>query len=243
MATYVLVHGAWSGGWCWSPVARRLRAAGHDVFAPTLTGQGERAHLFSLEVGLDTHVRDVVGVLELEECADVVLVGHGYGGVVITAAAEEVPSRLGNLVYVDAFVPVDGRSTFDLLPPDVRQSLRQAARERGEGLLIPGDGIADLFAGADPGARRWVAGKLTPFPLRCFEQPVRLPGEAASTLPRTYVSATTGPGARLFAPYAERARREEWDFHEVPTGGASWLRPPEEIASVLLSLRTPQGAR
>ena len=120
MATYVLVHGAWSGGWCWSPVARRLRAAGHDVFAPTLTGQGERAHLFSLEVGLDTHVHDVVAVMGLEDCAEVVLVGHGYGGVVITAVAEEVPSRLGSLVYVDALVPFDDRSTFDLLPVDVR---------------------------------------------------------------------------------------------------------------------------
>jgi pimeloyl-ACP methyl ester carboxylesterase len=101
-------------------VARRLRAAGHDVFAPTLTGQGERAHLFSLEVGLDTHVHDVVAVMGLEDCAEVVLVGHGYGGVVITAVAEEVPSRLGSLVYVDALVPFDDRSTFDLLPVDVR---------------------------------------------------------------------------------------------------------------------------
>jgi pimeloyl-ACP methyl ester carboxylesterase len=188
----------------------------------------------------------VVAVLELEDCAEVVLVGHGYGGVVITAVADEVPSRLGSLVYGDALVPVDGRSTFDLLPPDVRQALRQAARERGEGLLIPGDGVPDLFDGADGIVPRWAGRKVTPFPVRCFEQPVRLPGQAASILPRTYLTAVTGPAARLLATSADRARREGWDVHEVPVaagGGASWLTPPEEIASILLSLRTPHHAR
>lgn len=242
MATYVLVHGAWAGGWCWSGVARHLRAAGHDVYAPTMTGQGERAHLFSLEVGLDTHVRDVLGVLELEGCAGVTLVGHEYGGVVITAVAEASPARIHRLVYVDGLVPVHGRSTFDLLPADVRSVLREAARDAGQGLLVPSEGVAQRFLGDDPAAGCGELGRLTPFPLRCFEQAVRLPGDAAAGLPRSYVRATRGGGARLCASSAERAQREGWDFHDVPTAGAFWLGAAEEIASVLASMRRPYGA-
>src|SRR5712692_8234402 len=114
MATFVLVHGAWLGGWCWQRVSPLLREAGSEVFAPTLTGLGERAHLLSLEIDLETHVRDVCGVLECENLKDVVLVGHSYGGMVITGVAERSAKRLSQLVYLDAFVPTDGQSLLDL---------------------------------------------------------------------------------------------------------------------------------
>src|SRR5689334_15631432 len=117
MANYLLVHGAWHGGWCWRRVVPLLRAAGHEVFTPTLTGLGERVHLLTRDVGLDTHAQDVIGVLEYEDLRDVVLVGHSYGGMVITAVAERAAERLAHLVYLDAFVPRDGQSQMDLLGP------------------------------------------------------------------------------------------------------------------------------
>lgn len=133
MATYVLVSGACHGGWCWRRVVPRLRAAGHEVYAPTLTGLGERAHLLSPDVGLETHAQDVAGVLEYEGLRDVVLVGHSYGGMAITAAAELAAERLAHLVYLDAFVPRDGERLLDFLPPDARELTLSRARAEGDG--------------------------------------------------------------------------------------------------------------
>ena len=118
MANFVLVHGAWHGGWCWVRVARILRDAGHEVFTPTLTGLGERVHLASADISLDTHVADVLGVLESEELEDVVLCGHSYGGMVVTGVAAQAAKRIDTLVYLDAFVPEDGQSVFELMGPE-----------------------------------------------------------------------------------------------------------------------------
>ena len=120
MATFVIVHGAWSGGHAWRWVRPRLRAAGHEVFTPALTGLGERSHLASAQVDLDTHIQDVLGVLEFEDLDQVVLVGHSSGGMVITGVADRAPQRLAQLVYLDAEVPADGQSEFDLLPLEER---------------------------------------------------------------------------------------------------------------------------
>src|SRR5215218_3749420 len=137
MATFVIVHGAWSGGHAWRWLRPLLRAAGHQVFTPALTGLGERSHLANAQIDLDTHVLDVVGVLEYEDLLQVVLVGHSYGGMVITGVADRVPERLAQLVYLDAEVPMDGQSEFDLLPPEERAVYEDAARERGDGWRIP----------------------------------------------------------------------------------------------------------
>ena len=115
-ATFVLVHGAWLGGWCWKKVTPLLRAAGQEVFAPTLTGLGERSHLFSPEVGLDTHIEDIIAVLEYEDLTDVILVGHSYAGMVIAGVAQKAAHRLAELVYLDSFLPESGKSLDDYLP-------------------------------------------------------------------------------------------------------------------------------
>lgn len=137
MATFVIVHGAWSGGHAWRKVRPLLRAAGHEVFTPALTGLGERAHLANPDVDLDTHLGDVVGVLEYEDLHQVVLVGHSYGGVVITGVADRLASRLAELVYLDAEVPEDGQSEYDLLPPDERATYEEMARASEGGWRIP----------------------------------------------------------------------------------------------------------
>ena len=136
MATFVLVHGAWAGGWYWKRVRPLLTAAGHDVFTPTLTGLGERAHLATPDIGLETHIRDVLGVLTYEDLSDVVLVGHSCGGIVITGVAERAPGRLAHLVYLDAYVPADGQSFLDLLvSPERAAMFREQARTEGDGSL------------------------------------------------------------------------------------------------------------
>jgi pimeloyl-ACP methyl ester carboxylesterase len=136
MTTFVLVHGAWHGGWCYKRVARLLRQAGHEVYTPTLTGLGERAHLMSRTIDLGTHVQDIVGVIHCEELSDVVLCGHSYGGMVIAGVAEQIAAKIRSLVYLDAFVPENGKSLFDYLPAEQSARMRTDAAQNGEGYKV-----------------------------------------------------------------------------------------------------------
>lgn len=232
MSTYVLVHGALGGGWQFSGVAQRLRRGGHQVFTPTLTGVAERAHLASPEVGLDTHVRDVTAIFDYENVTDAVLVGADYGGVVITAAAEELVGRLSRLVYIAALIPRNGLSTLDLLPSAVRECVRALARDN-DGWRIPtGDRFLDLWGINDPVQRAWASTRLNAFPLRCWEQPARLPADAAACLHRDYVELTaTNP--QVFGPAAERALAEGWGYHRIQAGHAAWIAWPDLLTAVL----------
>ena len=133
----MLVHPAWFGGWCWSKVTPGLRAQGYMVHAPTLTGLGERAHLARPEVALATHVEDVVNVLQYEDLNRVVLVGNSSGGMVITGVADQVPERIAQLVYLDAFVPQDGQSLLDMVAPDRRPAFDALVQKEGQGWLLP----------------------------------------------------------------------------------------------------------
>jgi pimeloyl-ACP methyl ester carboxylesterase len=160
MATYVLVHGGAHGGWCYGRMAPLLRAAGHEVFAPTLTGVGERAHLLSPDIDLDTHIQDVVQVLRYEDLRDVILVGHSYGGMVITGVADRAPDRVGHLVYLDAATPVNGESLAELAAP-----LMNAARARGrvvdgvELVLFPGTEPLPHYGVTDPDDIAWLTSR------------------------------------------------------------------------------------
>ena len=225
MATYVTVHGAWDGAWCWRPVAQRLQAAGQEVFTCTLTGSGERAHLASPSVDLLTHVEDVVNVLRYEDLRGVVLVGHSYGGMVVTGVAERVPERIARLVYLDAFMPEDGQRLADLFPPAVVAWLEERARTVGDGWRIPHD---------PPDADRRTA-----FPLAAARQPLAVRNPAAARLPRTYIACLESRGVPLFAHFeaaAARAQREGWVYRELPTGHVPMQTMPNELAALLLTL-------
>src|SRR5437762_6823714 len=137
MTSFVLTHGAWHGSWCWKRVRRLLQAQGHDVFTPTLTGVGERSHLLSRDVNLETHIDDVTNVIRWEELSDVVLCGHSYGGAVISGVADRVPNRIGALVYLDAFVLENGQSLHDTLPPAQRTLQIELAGRHGDGWKVP----------------------------------------------------------------------------------------------------------
>lgn len=223
---YLLLHGAWSGGWQWRPVARLLRETGHEVFTPTLTGLGERVHLASPAVDLETHVTDVLNVLAYEDLRDVVLVGFSYSGMVATAIAERAPARLAHLAYVDAFVPEDGQSLLDMAGPEAAAHFETLARDHGDGWLIPHD---------PPDAPR-----RTPHPLRTFQGRVAVHKPAAAALPHTYVYCTDKPelrgGNAGIATSAARARAAGWRYRELPTTHVAMETMPRELADLLLEL-------
>jgi pimeloyl-ACP methyl ester carboxylesterase len=230
MATFLICHGAWSAGWAWKKVRPLLRAAGHEVFTPTYTGLGERAHLASRSITLDTHIADVLGIIECEDLSDIVLVGHSYGGMVATGVADRVGERIARLVYLDAFVPEDGQSLFDLLPPQVRAGREEAAPVRGDGWLVqpnpspPDTGPEDL-AWITP-RRRWQ-------PIGTFTQALILKN-ADPRLPRTYIYCTRTTPEDPFGRFARRFRSDPaWQFFEIDASHSPNVTAPEALARIL----------
>jgi pimeloyl-ACP methyl ester carboxylesterase len=236
MATFVLVHGALGGGWQWGSVARRLTEHGHEVYRPTLTGLGERSHLLTPEVDLETHIQDVLGLLHWEDLDQVFLCGHSYGGVVITGLADRMPERLARLVYIDALVPNDGQSAMDLVGPAFADGARQPARERGEGWRVPHD-VMPKLTGVAPAVADWYAARLTDQPLRALEQPVRLAGHG-SAIPRTYIRCSREPERGTMQPFGERAQAEGWDYHLLRTDHDAEIIDPDALAALLNDVAT-----
>jgi len=223
LASIVIVHGMWSGGWLFQPIARMLRRAGHEAFTPTLTGVGEREHLGSPETGLETHVTDVMNVLEFEDLRDVMLVGYSYGGMVITVVADRVPERVGQLVYLDAWVPRDGQAVADIVPEAVEGFIR-AAMLSGEGWRVPRD---------PPAPRR------TTHPLRSLIQPAVLRNEAAMMeFPRTYIRFTGNSlyHAPVMARIAADGAAAGWRTLELDADHDAPETHPRDLAGLLLSL-------
>ena len=230
MTAYVLVHGAWHGGWCWQKVRAALAGSGCIVHTPTLTGLGERAHLASPEVGLQTHVADVLGVLQAEDLSDVVLVGHSYGGIVVAAVADRVPDRIARLVYLDAVVPGDGQCLYDRAPPQLRAHFEEQARNAGDGWRVPVSVATPQYLGLKSEAdMRWVLPKLTPHPIRTFREPVRVRARVPP-MARTYINCI---GDKPFGqPTSGQANGIE-DYHELRTGHDAMVTAPDEVAALL----------
>lgn len=240
IGTFVLVHPAWHGSWCWNKVTPLLRARGHQVFTPTLTGLGERSHLAHPLVGLETHIQDVVNVFEYEDLRGVVLVGHSNAGTLITGVAERVPERLARLVYLDAFVPEDGQATIDLLPFP-RQGWDERVRTEGHGWLLPSlrpipwnEMVRDIWRVTDEADRRWMVARLGPTPFKTFTDPVRLRNPAAAKLPRTYIRCLQSPSP-VFDRYAQIARSAPgWRYRELPAAHLPFVTMPREFTTLLL---------
>jgi pimeloyl-ACP methyl ester carboxylesterase len=233
LATFVLVHGAWHGGWCWKRVTPLLRAAGHEVYAPTLTGLGERAHLLSRDVNLDTHIQDVVNLLDCEELTDVVLVGHSYAGIVIAGVATQRPGRVAHLVYLDAFVVRDGQSLEDLHTPEAVAGHEARVLAEGEGWRLPPP-PRWRFDVTDEADGAWLASRIGPQPYATFTQPVRL-GDTAPPA-ATYIFCSQ-PGG--FRRQAERVRDAPgWRYRELDTGHDAMVTQPRELTDLLVEVAT-----
>jgi pimeloyl-ACP methyl ester carboxylesterase len=236
MATFVLVHGGGHGGWCYQRVARMLRGAGHEAYTPTLTGLGERSHLVGPDVDLDLHIHDVVSLLHYEDLHDVILVGHSYGGMVITGVADRASDRVGKLVYLDAANPKDGESLVDVAGP-VINATRPAGRvvDGVELVLLPAPDAGLLYGVTDPGDLAWMADRLTGHPWKCFEQKLRLTNEAQlGKIPQFHVVCTATLATRDPQLMEEaRAAGRLWD---IDTGHDLMITEPERVTEAFLEI-------
>ncbi|HYA25964.1 MAG TPA: alpha/beta hydrolase [Terriglobales bacterium] len=240
MSTYVLVHGAWRGSWIWKRVRRELQGRGHEVFTPTLTGVGERSHLLSREMNLETHIADVINLIRWEELTDVVLCGHSYGGCVVTGVADRIPEKISALVYVDAFVPENGQSLHDTLPPEDRNAQLEAARMVGEGWMTPPIPAAAFNVNARD--RDWVERQSTLHPLACFQQPLRLTGAITRIENITYILAT-GWAPSPFPQFYEKAKARGWKTLTMACGHDVMLDLPKELTGELLAICSQSEGR
>ncbi|HEY1998090.1 alpha/beta fold hydrolase [Paraburkholderia sp.] len=231
---YVLVHGAWHGGWCWDAVAQRLRARGHQVFTPTLSGLGERAGLLSPQVGLETFIQDVVDVLERHDLSDVILVGHSFGGVTLTGAADRVPQRIRQLVFLDAVVLSDGQSAFSRLSPEIVAARRQLALETSNGLTIPVP-PASAFGVFEPEQVALLERHCTPHPLKAFEDVLTLTGGAGEAIPKVYIQCVDPVYAPLQSARDFVKAQQGWTWDEIATGHDAMVSAPDLLAEKLLA--------
>jgi pimeloyl-ACP methyl ester carboxylesterase len=229
MATYVFVAGGGLGGYVWKKVATRLRARRHEVYTPTLTGLGERVHLASPQINLDTHIQDILGVIEYEDLHDVLLVAHSYGGMVITGVAQQVPRRIARLVYLDALIPLHGQALLDVIGPFWRERFEELVQTRGEGWKLPSLAERSLTQGMQI--------KTSAQPFATMQQPLLLHNPAAESIPRTFIYCTqSGWSAEHIAPIAARVHAAGWDYHELATDHMAMVTAPKELTDILLEL-------
>jgi len=212
MATIVLVHGGTSGGWAWKLIASKLRDEGHEVYTPTLTGLGERVHLLTREIGLDTQIADIVNVLVFEDLHDVILVGHSLAGMIITGVANQVPERISKLIYLDAILPENGENSMDLLVPEWRKVTEHMIQTQGDGWLFPV--VAE--------SKEDETDRHRPHPAKVFTDKLNLKKKARGDIASVYVrfAADKQPGTPWqlgFELSWQRAKSIGLDVYEVDT--------------------------
>ena len=228
--TYVLIHGAWHGGWCWRRVADRLQAQGHKVFAPTLTGLGERTHLLTGDVNLDTHIADIVNLLRWENVTDACLVPHSYGGWPASGALERIGDRVSSIVWLDSFLPEDGQRSFDFANPQSHAGTL-AAIAKGE-LSRPAP-KAEFFM-VNESDRAWVDSLLTPQPVAVAMQPIRLSGARERVARKTYIRAVRYPQPAFDQAYARCKADPTCRTLETQAGHDVMVDAPDWLADALL---------
>jgi pimeloyl-ACP methyl ester carboxylesterase len=242
MATYVLVHGSFWGSWVWTDLVRLLRAAGHDAYAPSLTGLGERVHLASPEITLDTHIQDVCNTLIYEELQDVVLAGWSGGGLVITGVAERLPERITHLVFVDAALPMDGESLCSMMGSDFTEWLLDQARATGDGWRFGRAPDRAFLSGLSVRERSWCE-RSVPQPLQTMLQPLAIRNSAAVAIARTYIRCTDrqwpsdifwDAAIVMLERCAAVARESGWAYHDLHTQHHAMLTEPQALADILL---------
>ena len=231
--TFVLVHGAWHGAWCWRRVIASLRSAGHVVFAPTLTGFGERVHLTRSDLTIEDFATDIVNVIAAEELSDVTLVGHSFGGNPVSAVADRVPERLKHLVYIDTLLLKNGESGFNQLEPAIVAQRIELAEKTSGGLTIPPPS-PEAFGVSDPADAEWLRRQLTPLPLNCYRVPIHLKHPLGNGVRKTYI-ACTNPIYEPAVPTHEWVKSQsDWGYLEIATGHDAMITSPEGLSEMLI---------
>jgi pimeloyl-ACP methyl ester carboxylesterase len=231
--TFVLVHGSWQGGWCWRNVAIILRAQGHTVYTPTLTGMGERSHLLTGFINLDTHVTDIKALINAEELEDVVLVGHSYGGLITAILADQIPEKIQKLIFLDVPIPSQGENLMQQLPAEVQEITMQLVRELGEGIGIPPIPAVALGIPDGPEAD-WVNRRLTFHPLNSQTQPFVLKNPIGNGIPKTFISCVNPVLFVLEETIPKVKDNPDWQFFELATGHESMITDPAGTADLLM---------
>jgi pimeloyl-ACP methyl ester carboxylesterase len=242
MTTFVLVHGAGTGGWLWDTEAKILRRRGHTVISPTLVGVGERADEGGQDTDLTAHIDEVVDIVRGQVAPDVVIVGFSYGGLVAGGVSEKVPDHVAALIFLDAFVPVDGQSLFDAMPPEMSEALEAAARATGGGWRLPPiplerlGGLGTLGQDVDLEDIRPQLGRRGTQPIATYQEPSRVSNPAAQAIPRVYIASTEHPEGDPMAAVADRMREVGVPVVELQTGHFPMLTMPVELADTLESI-------
>jgi len=230
---FVLVHGAWHGGWCWQKVSADLRAKGAITYTPSLSGLGEHKNTLNRDIDLNTHIEDIVNLIVMEDLHDVILVGHSYAGAVIAGVADRIPERLSKLVYLDALVIRNGQSLLSQTPADNQVATAKAA-EKDSGLSIP-FWPAEVFAVTDPGDIKWVNERLSAQPYKSFTQPLALKNPLGNHLPLIYIFCNN-PVLPPVKRFAEEVKNDKnWKFYTMDTGHDAMITKPHELAALLAS--------
>ena len=230
--TFLLIHGAWHGGWCWRRVSDRLANSGHHVMTPTLTGLADRSHLLSLDVTLSMHVTDVVNLIKWENLTNVVLVGHSYGGFVISGVAEQIPSAISSIVFLDAFFPESGESLAQAAAPLVPEWIK-VAREKGESTIPPPS--ADWF-NVNARDHAWVEAKSTPQPIATFTEKLVLTGARERIAKKAYIRAGDFEFPAFDKIYEKLAAEASWKTYTMPCGHDAMIDMPERLTEILLEM-------
>lgn len=234
--TFVLIHGAWHGGWCWRAVADALEAEGHKVYAPSLTGLADRSHLLSTSINLDTHIDDIANLFKWEDIEDACLVGHSYGGWPISGAAEKLAGKISSIVYLDAFVPENGQRGMDLSSEAFRKALLEAIERKEAGRSVP---KADAFKILDPKNVAWVQAKMTPQPTGLSVTPIKLTGARDKIARKTYIRAPAYPQPNFDKAYAAAKADKSWrtfEFSPSEAGHDVMVDAPQKLAELLMQV-------
>jgi pimeloyl-ACP methyl ester carboxylesterase len=230
--TFVLVHGAWHGGWCWRRVADLLEKKGHKVFTPTMTGLGERSHLLDAKVNLATHVTDIVNVIKWENLNDVVLVGHSYGGAVISGVAEQAREAIGSIVFLDAVVPESGDSLFTKASQTTRDAIT-AVQQKGETSMKP---IPAAFFRVNEKDRAWIDAMCTPQPLATFTDKIAVTGAREKIAKKAYIRAKGYPSVPFDAMQEKYKADTAWRSYELPCGHDAMVDMPDRVTEILVEV-------
>ena len=227
-ATFLVCHGAWGGGWSWKKMHPLMQAAGHRLFTPTYTGLGERAHLANPSIDLETHIQDILNVIQYEDLRDVVLLGHSYGGMVATGVTDRAGDRIARLIYLDAFVPKDGQSLLDLNEP-ARQRMLDSARANDGWRLPPLPTPPDT----PPADLEWMSARRVDMPLKCFEEKLRL-RHGEPSVPRSYIYAKRISPADTFGQFSRQFKSDPgWNYHEIDASHSPAVTAPEALMALL----------
>ena len=231
--TIVLVHGSCHGGWCWNKLSPFLKRNDNQIYTPTLTGLGERSHLLFENINLSTHIKDVIQVFEYEDLYDVVLVGHSYGGMVIGGITQRIPDRVKSMIFLDAYIPQDGKSAFDLVP-GLRDVYRQRSlKDKGKEWLVRSY-TPEEFGVTIPADASWMKSRLCPMPFHTHNEPLTIQNDKSRELPKTYITFTDFGESMFKSLGSEKAGA--WNYLELRGGHDAMITAPKELSELLLEV-------